>query len=342
VIAVEPEPEAQSVVESFLSAHAGDKSIWEIEGTAPTPSEHQENQQQEETDKAAFLLQIGVRALSGGNPASAAHRLHQCMAELNTQLENLEIDQETAINQEEQQNQVLQIYIIELLAKMGAVAGCLGDCFRALGDAPQAIREYTHSAELLERIASYSNPSTESKETLTTADTAATTTAAAKSLSVTVNKIGEIYHLQGDLEKALEKYEEALLLRQARLQQIQVDNEGSLGQHHCRVTSMSIEAVLDVVVSHIKVANVLESILDEKKSGEKQAGVSKVAQEEEEKEQQRRWRQHEEMAREMICDVEAWLKKEEEKSSTSGDIIAVVDDMKRKVDMLKSHLESFN
>ena len=37
VVSVQPDPESQSLVEAFLSAHAGDRSIWQLEGTAPPP-----------------------------------------------------------------------------------------------------------------------------------------------------------------------------------------------------------------------------------------------------------------------------------------------------------------
>jgi len=312
VVSVEEDPEAQSVVESFLSAHAGDKSIWQLEGTAPTNNSANEKEE-EETGKAAFLLQVGLRALSGGNPASAACRLLQCLTELERQLEEGEnVDRKAAEK-------------VELLNKMGAVAGCLGDCYRAMGDAEQAIQQYSHSASILKRLVS--SPSTNTPEEKAAQDAA--TTAAAKSLSVTINKIGEMYHLQGDLKKAVENYKQALDLRQTRFDKIVKDGKldgvpesgggGGGDSAPARIDQTYVEAALDVAVSQVKVSNVLKTLLVEKKGNE-------------EEEEEQAWRALEGSARALLKEIETWMNVNGEGESTV--------DVKRKADMLKAHLES--
>ncbi|KAL4517007.1 hypothetical protein Ndes2437B_g06628 [Nannochloris sp. 'desiccata'] len=317
VVSVEEDRESQSVVESFLSAHAGDKSIWQIEGTAPSINSANENDDEGETGKAAFLLQVGLRALSGGNPPSAACRLSQCMTQLESQLKDLENSENVAREAAEK---------VELLNKMGAVAGCLGDCYRAMGDAEQAIQQYTHSASILERLVSSSSSSDEK----TAHDDS--TTAAAKSLSVTINKIGEIYHLQGDLEKAVEKYKQALVLRQTRLNKI-IKGENRDGEPGSRggdgggiikkspppkVGSIYLEAAIDVAFSQLKVSNVLKTLLAEKN-------------EEEEEEEEEAWQVLERAARELLQEIETCMNDNEE-----GDNGV---DVKRKVQLLKAHVE---
>jgi tetratricopeptide (TPR) repeat protein len=322
VVSVEADAEAQSVVESFLSAHAGDQSIWQIEGTAPTNNEENE---EEEKGKAAFLLQVGVRALSGGNPASAAYRLKQCMEELEAQLQNLGKNEE---KQEENKNKQQEREV--LINKMGAVSGCLGDCYRALGDAEQAIEEYAHSASFLEQIAysDYSEQEEKEEEKKEEEDEngkpgVSAATAARQALSVTLNKIGEMYHLQGKLDYALIRYKQALFLRQSLLRRLQYEESGNIDSEKLD-TKTSVEAALDIAVSHIKVANALETVIAGKKS--------KIVKEEYILQEQR---ENEVAAREVLSGVERWI---EEKEKEKEDKDSGVDDVKRKVEMLKSHL----
>lgn len=311
VVSVESAPESQSLVETFLSAHAGDKSIWQIEGTTS-----KENEDEEDIGKAAFLLQVGVRALSGGNPASAAYRLSQCMNELETQLSDLGKEEENQLGCKK----------VELLNKMGAVAGCRGDCYRALGDAKQAIEQYTHSATLLGQVISYSHQSNSlehEKESVSgsTTTTAAAGTEAVQSLSVTMNKIGEIYHLQGDLQHAVEKYKEALAVRQTRLKEIirpvesggerEHKNDGDQIKDH-----LYVEAAVDVAVSHVKVANVLETMLSERK----EEGIDLEQQ----------LREHEVAARELLKEIDSLIENEVKDGGKM--------EVQRKVEMLKTHL----
>ena len=332
VVSAVEDPEAQSVVESFLSAHAGDKSIWQIEGTAPMNSSTNDNEEEnEETGRAAFLLQVGLRALSGGNPASAACRLFQCLSELELQLKELEkvetVDRKAAEK-------------VKLLNKMGAVAGCLGDCHRALGDAEQAIQQYTHSANILERVVASSNifsfspEEAAAQETLnpnpgaSTTEAAAAAAAATKSLSVTINKIGEMYHLQGDLQKAVEKYKHALVLRQTRLNSMIKDKKkidsvfgngerGGKSPLSTKIDQTYVEAALDVAFSQVKVSNVLKTLLDEKKGNNVEGQA---------------WRVLEDAARALLKEIEIWMD-----GNGEGDTTV---DVKRKAEMLKAHLGS--
>ena len=330
VTSVESFPESQSVVESFLSAHAGDTSIWQVEGLVK-----KEDEEEEETGKAAFLLQVGLRALSGGNPSSAAYRLRQCMDELEKQLVEVEkVEEKIDVGGK-----------VEILNKMGAVAGCLGDCHRALGDAEQAVQNYTQSAALLGQVIKYSHTLEEasvisSKEeeerenknfiSLENGNAGSSAVQAVQSLSVTINKIGEIYHLQGDLEHALEKYKEALVLRQSRLEErkrvLLTNRDGGDGAAAAISynSQLYIEAALDVAVSHVKVANILETIHAEKNQEKEGENGEK-----EKIEEERELRENEKAARELLQEIES-------KMNENGDVVTV--DVKRKVEMLKTHL----
>ena len=151
------DPETQNLVESFLSAHAGDQSLWQLEGTAAAKESAAKelatlNGKQVKTSssfdssesgssKAALLLQIGLRALSGGNPASAAYRLSQCMDELHVELKNAEKSEGKGSP---------AVHAVE--SQMGAVAGCLGDSARGCGDADEAVRQYELAQDYYDKL----------------------------------------------------------------------------------------------------------------------------------------------------------------------------------------------
>jgi DNA mismatch repair ATPase MutS len=140
---------------------------------------------------------------------------------------------------------------------------------------------------------------------------------------VTLNKIGEMYHLQGKLDYALIRYKQALFLRQSLLRRLQYEESGNIDSEKLD-TKTSVEAALDIAVSHIKVANALETVIAGKKS--------KIVKEEYILQEQR---ENEVAAREVLSGVERWI---EEKEKEKEDKDSGVDDVKRKVEMLKSHL----
>lgn len=181
VTGLTPDPDTQALVDRYIEAHAGNHTIWELEGSGGQEADGMAG----ERSRAAFLLQLGLRAIAAGNTASARDRFQQCREDLQRQLE--------AAQQQQQQDQQQGPDVASLHCRLGAVCGCLGDCCRAEGDADGTLALYRESVELLQ--AAGQDPE------------------AQQALSVALNKVGELYHLQGDLGPAAEHYDRALQLR---------------------------------------------------------------------------------------------------------------------------------
>lgn len=173
--------ETQARVDQYIEAHAGNHTIWELEGASGQEVDGMAG----ERSRASFLLQLGLRAIAAGNIGSARHRFLQCQADLLQQLEAA------------QQRRAAPAEVASLQCRLGAVSGCLGDCWRAEGDAAGTLEHYTASVALLR--AAGGDPE------------------AQQALSVALNKVGELHHLQGDLGAAAEQYAQALQLRRGLL-----------------------------------------------------------------------------------------------------------------------------
>ncbi|PSC70221.1 zinc ion-binding [Micractinium conductrix] len=158
---------------------------------------------------AAFLLQLGLRSIAAGNTAAARARFEQCQAELEQQVEAGQQQQAAGAGTDNQPAGGSGPADVLLLCRLGAVRGCLGDCCRAEGDAEGTLAHYQESVRLLQAAGD---------------DAEAT-----QALSVALNKVGELRHLQGDLAAAAEQYAAALRLRRALLaaRQRQWAGEGS-------------------------------------------------------------------------------------------------------------------
>nr|AFK44885.1 unknown [Lotus japonicus] len=105
----------------------------------------------------------------------------------------------------------------------------LGDCCRAIGDASSAVTYFEESVEFLSKLP---------KDDLEITHT----------LSVSLNKIGDLKYYDGDLRAARSYYFQSLNVRR------------DVMKHNSNVTSQ----VLDVAVSLAKVADVDRNIGDEK------------------------------------------------------------------------------
>lgn len=175
-----------ATVERFLEAHAGDLSIWELEGgtkpSAPSSSTSTSTGTalgsggDDLTDggRAAFLLQVGLRAVAGGNAASAAKRLGQCRDQLLADLADLAVNgSDKALSSSEGAASAggtapgtgtaaaggsaagtagiasVEAREAAVRGRLGAVCGCLGDCARSAGDADVALERYEESAAYL-------------------------------------------------------------------------------------------------------------------------------------------------------------------------------------------------
>ncbi|KAL4450240.1 hypothetical protein ABPG77_010909 [Micractinium sp. CCAP 211/92] len=178
---LEPDAETQARVDQYIEAHAGNHTIWELEGASGQEVDGMAG----ERSRASFLLQLGLRAIAAGNIGGARHRFTQCQADLQQQLESA------------QQQDAGPAELASLQCRLGAVSGCLGDCCRAEGDAAGTLEHYAASVALLQ--AAGEDPE------------------AQQALSVALNKVGELHHLQGDLGAAAEQYAQALQLRRSLL-----------------------------------------------------------------------------------------------------------------------------
>ncbi|KAJ6388035.1 hypothetical protein OIU77_026576 [Salix suchowensis] len=116
----------------------------------------------------------------------------------------------------------------DLCSQLGAVLGMLGDCCRAVGDAGSAVTYFEESVEFLSKLSA--------------ADLEITHT-----LSVSLNKIGDLKYYDGDLEAARSYYMRSLNVRRDAI------------ERHLSVPSQT----LDVAVSLAKVADADRSVGNE-------------------------------------------------------------------------------
>ncbi|KAL4421602.1 hypothetical protein ABPG75_010893 [Micractinium tetrahymenae] len=178
---LEADAGTQAKVEKYIEAHTGNHTIWELEGASGQEVDGMAG----ERSRASFLLQLGLRAIAAGNTDSARHRFNLCQADLQQHLEAA------------RQQGAPPAEVASLQCRLGAVSGCLGDCCRAQGDAASTLQHYQASVKLLQ--AAGQDPE------------------AQQALSVALNKVGELHHMQGDLEAAAEQYAQALQLRRGLL-----------------------------------------------------------------------------------------------------------------------------
>ena len=138
-----PDPETQANVELYLEAHADTHSIWELEGLSAPASAAEEPR-----GRANFLLQLGLRALAGGNRAAGRTWLERCRAVLEDAHSSARQKGRESANEDAAQR-------LEAAPEcaLATVRGCLGDCARAQGDLEEAIEHYAASAQLLEDAA---------------------------------------------------------------------------------------------------------------------------------------------------------------------------------------------
>ncbi|CAM8910670.1 unnamed protein product [Rhodiola kirilowii] len=153
-------------------------------------------------ERGAFLVQHAMRAFRAQNIESAKARLSLCSEDIREQLKVLGSTP-------------------ELCSQLGAVLGMLGDCCRALGESDSAVLQYEESVEFLQKLP------IEDQEIVHT-------------LSVSLNKIGDLKYHSGDLQSARSYYSKSLNVRREAT------------KRHPNLTSQ----VLDVAVSLAKVADI--------------------------------------------------------------------------------------
>ncbi|KAL4366810.1 hypothetical protein GQ457_05G032840 [Hibiscus cannabinus] len=204
---LEADTNLQSMVDRFIEGHARIKrSHVGIGNEGEQISNENDNKkviyEDVSLDRGAFLVQQAMRAFRAQNIGSAKSRLTMCAEDIRDQLEKMGNTS-------------------ELCSQLGAVLGMLGDCCRATGDAARAINYFEESVEFLTKL-----PADDLEITHT--------------LSVSLNKIGDLKYYDGDLQAARSYYFRSLGVRRDVI------------KNHPGIASQ----VLDVAVSLAKVADV--------------------------------------------------------------------------------------
>ncbi|KAF7824799.1 protein NCA1 [Senna tora] len=199
---IELDANLQSVVDRFIEGHARIKrSISSDKGEEEAESKPV-IYEDVSLERGSFLVQQAMRAFRAQNIESAKSRLGLCAEDIRGQLEKVGNTS-------------------ELCSQLGAVLGMLGDCCRAIGDAGSAVAYFEESVEFLSKLP---------KDDLEITHT----------LSVSLNKIGDLKYYDGDLQAARSYYFQSLNVRR------------DVMKHKSDVPSQ----VQDVAVSLAKVADV--------------------------------------------------------------------------------------
>ncbi|KAE9593923.1 hypothetical protein Lal_00016931 [Lupinus albus] len=210
IVKIEPDAELQGVVERFIEGHA------RIKRSATSGKQEEETESKPviyedvSLERGSFLVQQAMRAFRAQNLESAKSRLCICAEDIRDQL-------------------VKVGNTSELCSQLGAVLGMLGDCCRAMGDASSAVAYFEESVEFLSKLP---------KDDLEIAHT----------LSVSLNKIGDLKYYDGNLQAARSYYFQSLNVRRDVI------------KHTSNVPAQ----VLDVAVSLAKVADADRNLGDEK------------------------------------------------------------------------------
>lgn len=209
---LEDDTNLQSMVDRFIQGHARIKRAQvdtNGEGEQVLNEDKKVIYEDVSLDRGAFLVQQAMRAFRAQNIESAKSRLTMCAEDIRDQLEKMGNTP-------------------ELCSQLGAVLGMLGDCCRAIGDAAAAIKYFEESVEFLTKLA--------------TDDLEITHT-----LSVSLNKIGDLKYYDGDLQAARSYYFRSLGVRREVI------------KNHPGVASQ----ILDIAVSLSKVADVDRTLGEE-------------------------------------------------------------------------------
>ncbi|GLT88663.1 hypothetical protein SLE2022_066790 [Rubroshorea leprosula] len=200
---IEADTNLQSMVDRFIEGHARIKRSHVNTDNEEVVSDNKKVIYEDVSlERGAFLVQQAMRAFRAQNIESAKSRLSVCAEDIRDQLEG-------------------KGNTPELCSQLGAVLGMLGDCCRAEGDAAGAIKYFEESVEFLMKL-----PTDDLEITHT--------------LSVSLNKIGDLKYYDGDLQAARSYYFRSLGVRRDA-----VKNRSDVPSQ-----------VLDVAVSLAKVADV--------------------------------------------------------------------------------------
>ncbi|KAL6870718.1 hypothetical protein ACP4OV_014566 [Aristida adscensionis] len=200
---IEPDSELQALVDRFIDGHARIKRSHAAGDAEVLGGKNKVIYEDVSMERGAFLVQQAMRAFRAQNIESAKSRLSICAEDIREELKSSEDN-------------------LDLRSQLGAVLGMLGDCcIRTLGDAPSAITHYEESAKFLLKLP---------KKDLELVHT----------LSVSLNKIGDLRYYDGDLQSARSYYARSLDVRRSAVKE----------------NSSVASQVIDVATSLAKVADV--------------------------------------------------------------------------------------
>ncbi|KAI5420677.1 variant 3, Protein nca1 [Lathyrus oleraceus] len=215
IVKIEPDDNLQGVVDRFIEGHARIKRSVNLDkGEEATENNKPVIYEDVSLERGSFLVQQAMRAFRAQNLESAKSRLSLCAEDIRSQIEKVGNTS-------------------ELCSQLGAVLGMLGDCCRAMGDSSSAVTYFEESVEFLSKLP---------KDDLEITHT----------LSVSLNKIGDLKYHGGDLQAARSYYFQSLNVRR------------DVVKNNSNVSSQ----VLDVAVSLAKVADVDKSLGDEKSASD--------------------------------------------------------------------------
>lgn len=216
---IEADTNLQNLVDRFIEGHARIKRSHNAEDKQDSTPESNSNDGNNNSkrviyedvslERGAFLVQQAMRAFRAQNIESAKSRLCLCAEDIRGQLETMGNTS-------------------ELCSQLGAVLGMLGDCCRATGDAGSAVSYFEESVEFLSKL-----PRNDQEITHT--------------LTISLNKIGDLKYYDGDLKAARSYYFQSLNVRR----DVVKDDPNVPSQ------------ILDLAVSFAKVADVDRNLGDE-------------------------------------------------------------------------------
>ena len=228
ITALERNKEVDGVIEEFLKSHAGSVGFWELEDIGAAMIEAAKRKQQEQSefeamsDRAQFYVQAGMRAMSGRSLQNAMHKFREAKRIFEEYL------QHCCINEEKK----------ACASSLGAVYGALGDCCKLQGLPHESLAWYQKSIDSLQSAIELQDGVIQSSDPM-------------HALSITLNKIGETYHRQGDIATALEFYKKGLDVRQKRYEAYNTMNDTP---QHCEIL---VSMMIDVAISQAKVADAM-------------------------------------------------------------------------------------
>ncbi|MCD7470826.1 Protein nca1 [Datura stramonium] len=205
---IESDMNLQNVVDRFIEGHARIKRSQANNEQEDIGEKKTVIYEDASLERGAFLVQQAMRAFRANNIDSAKSRFTMCADDIREQLQRMGNTS-------------------ELCSQLGAVLGMLGDCSRATGDAVSAVTYFEESVNFLLKVP---------KDDLEITHT----------LSVSLNKIGDLKYYDGDLQAARSHYFHALDVRRNAIKQQSVPSQ-----------------IVDVAISLAKVADIDRNLGDE-------------------------------------------------------------------------------